>query len=213
MSLRWNIAQKAELKWWKNYLKGKSPEEYLAWKKSYWQGFMKKIGLAIPKAESLLDAGCGPAGIFTIFENNQVVALDPLMDSYEKEIPHFSPSQYPNCKFVSQSLESFQSAEKFDQVYCINAINHVDDLQLAFQNLANQVKPGGRLVVSIDAHNHSFLKKIFQLIPGDILHPHQYNLEEYKKMMENTGVKITAEYRLDKAFIFDYWVLVGERSM
>ena len=48
----------------------------------------------------------------------------------------------------------------------------------------------GTLVLSIDAHNFSFFKHLFRLMPGDILHPHQYDLTEYKTFLEKQGFEI-----------------------
>ena len=211
MSLRWKIAQKAELKWWKNYLKGKSPEEYLNWKQNYWQQFLKQINLPETRGLQILDAGCGPAGIFTILENNQVTAIDPLIDAYQNDIEHFKVASYPWVDFQNLSLEQLDHKDRYDVIFCINAINHVADLQLAYDRLIQSLKPGGSIVLSIDAHNFLLLKKIFQWLPGDILHPHQYDKTEYLQFLQKRGVKKLNEYRLDQAFIFDYWVIVGEK--
>ena len=52
------------------------------------------------------------------------------------------------------------------------------------EKLVKLTKSGGKLIVSIDAHNYQLFKHVFRLITGDILHPHQYDLKEYKKMLE-----------------------------
>jgi len=207
MSLRWKIAQNIELKWWKNYLKGKSPEDYLVWKKDYWRKTLKQLKIELKPGLKVLDAGCGPAGIFTILDQQRVTALDPLLNKYAKELPHFDPSKYNYCLFVNQSLEEYITQEPFDLIFCINAINHVDDISKAIKNLALNLRPGGKLIMTIDAHNYSLLKKIFQCIPGDILHPHQYDLADYQSMTEAAGFKIISSKKLKSEFIFDYWSL------
>jgi len=209
MSLRWKIAQNIELRWWKNYLKGKSPKEYLAWKKDYWRKTLKQLKVELEPGMKILDAGCGPAGIFTILEDHQVTAMDPLLDKYAADLPHFQPTDYPYCEFANASLESYTSKAPFDLIFCINAINHVDDIDVAVKNLAKNLKPNGRLIMTIDAHNFGVLKTIFQLIPGDILHPHQYNLKDYQEMMEKVGFDIQSSVKLKSEFIFDYWSLEG----
>jgi|GEM_PF-6859003 len=40
---RLKLAQKAELIWWRNYLKKKEKTEYLKWKKNYWNDFLDRI--------------------------------------------------------------------------------------------------------------------------------------------------------------------------
>lgn len=68
-TLKWRLAQTLEKVWWKRYLSDKNPNDYLIWKTQYWKTFFKPYVNLIPiKNSSLIaDIGCGPAGIFTIF--------------------------------------------------------------------------------------------------------------------------------------------------
>ncbi len=212
MKLRWKIAQAAEIRWWQNYLKKKDKSDYLTWKKKYWRQFLADCAIRVAPAASCLDIGCGPAGIFTVLDQQAVRAIDPLLEDYTQKLKHFEPKDYPNVCFESKALEQVDSSELYDYVFCLNAINHVSDLQTCFDNLFALTKKGGRLVVSIDAHNHSFLKHIFRAIPGDILHPHQYDLKEYQEMITSRGGRIVKTIHKDKAFFFDYYVFVVERG-
>lgn len=212
MKLRWKIAQAAEIRWWQSYLKGKPKVDYEQWKNNYWQNLLSQINVTPKKGERVLDAGCGPAGIFMTLKQQQVDAVDPLLDQYEEKLAHFSKNQYPNVRFFSQPLENFEEAEPYDTVFCLNAINHVSDLDLCFDKLVKLTKVGGRLVVSIDAHNWSFFRHLFRAVPGDILHPHQYNLQEYKSFLTERTCAIENVVLMDKAFFFDYYVMVVERK-
>ena len=208
MSLRWKIAQAAEIRWWQNYLKKKPKTDYLVWKKDYWKTLLSKLNLNFSKGEKVLDAGCGPAGIFMILEKYQTDAMDPLLADYEKKLDHFSKSQYPNIRFFSEPLETFSPKEKYKKVFCLNAINHVADLDLCFDKLVDFTEEGGTLIVSIDAHNYSFFKNTFRLLPGDILHPHQFDLAEYQKMMTDRGCKLEQSILYKEEFFFNYYILV-----
>ncbi len=214
MTFRWKIAQAAEIRWWQGYLKNKPTTDYAVWKTKYWQDLLAEIGLKSRDTEGgkILDAGCGPAGIFMIFKNQDVDALDPLLDEYEAKLPHFRKENYPNVQFFSQPLESFSDKKDvYDTVFCLNAINHVADLQRAFDVLVDATKSGGTLVVSIDAHNYSFLKTIFQALPGDVLHPHQFDLAEYSAMLTSRGCRIERTLLKKVEFIFNYYVLVATK--
>jgi 2-polyprenyl-6-hydroxyphenyl methylase/3-demethylubiquinone-9 3-methyltransferase len=147
-----------------------------------------------------------------VLDKHRVDALDPLLDSYEKSLAHFKKSDYPNVHFINLPLENFDKTAAYDVVFCLNAINHVADLDKCFDILVNATQLGGTLVVSIDAHNYAFLKSIFQKIPGDILHPHQYDLAEYSAMLTSRGctIKNTILYR--KELIFNYYIVVCERT-
>jgi 2-polyprenyl-6-hydroxyphenyl methylase/3-demethylubiquinone-9 3-methyltransferase len=210
MNIRWRIAQQFEKWWWQNYLKNKDVSSYLDWKKKYWLKFFKEIEIEIPAQEYCLDIGCGPAGIFTILENNEVVAVDPLLQYYES-LPHFQPSHYPNVCFHENTLEDFQSERKFDTIFCINAINHVADIQNSILKLAHLLKPNGRLIISIDAHRYKLLQKVFHAIPGDILHPHQYTREEYHEMISQSGLTIESSFLIQSEMIFNYYCFVYKK--
>ena len=209
---RWNTAQFAERKWWQNYLKHKDVNEYLIWKKNYWQNLLDIClkHIHISPSDCILDAGCGPAGMFMLFEQHDTVAFDPLIDSYEIDLPHFTKSMYPNVRFIKSGLEEFSIEEKFNVIFCMNAINHVHDIQLSYDNLFAHAAHKGYVIITIDAHNHSFFKHLFRLIPGDVLHPHQYDLEEYKKLMTDRGCEIIATEHLKHEFFFDHYMLIGK---
>ncbi len=208
---KWKIAQSLELKWWKRYLRNKPVHEYLSWKKGYWEHFIKEINAQsiLSGAKRILDIGCGPAGIFTILENKEVIAVDPLLNKYEKEIEHFNISNYPNVTFINESLEIYEPKQKFDVVFCLNAINHVSDINMAIKHLVSCLNKDGYLILSIDAHRYHFLKYLFRTIPGDALHPHQYDLKEYKTMLLNNEMKVNDFYLLKPGRIFDYYVLLA----
>ena len=209
MSLKWKIAQSLEIRWWQRYLKSKSPEEYLSWKRDYWNNFLKKIEVEVEENAAILDAGCGPAGIFIYFPKQEVTALDPLLDQYDS-LPHFSKSDYKNVNFLSSPLEE-ADLKKYDYIFCLNAINHVADLETSMDKIVESIKPGGQLILSIDAHNFKGLKHIFRLLPGDALHPHQYDKKEYQTMLTARGLQIKNEVLIKHEFIFDYWALVASK--
>ena len=211
MRLRWKIAQAAEIRWWQKYLKGKPKADYLDWKRKYWNDLLQKLDIRLTAGETNLDAGCGPAGVFIVLNQNKVDALDPLLDQYESKLAHFHKGDYPWTRFFHQPLEDFSPTEPYDKVFCFNAINHVADLDLCFDKLVESTSNGGQLIVSIDAHNISFFKHLFRIAPGDILHPHQFDLEEYKAMLEKRGCVIEQELKAGEGFFFDYYVLVAKK--
>ncbi|MBP6455183.1 MAG: class I SAM-dependent methyltransferase [Chitinophagaceae bacterium] len=212
--LRWKIAQWAERKWWQIYLKNKKTSDYATWKIDYWTNFLEqcKPEISIQENHQILDAGCGPAGLFIALPNHQVTALDPLLDSYEKDLPHFKKSNYPNTTFITSSLEDFDLKNKFDVIFCLNAINHVSDISLAFDKLFQSTKPGAKMAISIDAHKKTFLKKIFQALPGDVLHPHQFDLKDYCTMIEEKNCNVLRKQLLKSESIFDYYLLLVEKK-
>ena len=211
-SWKWKLAQTLEYKWWQRYLKKKNADEYLRWKESYWQELLKPISkhCSSPEGKIILDAGCGPAGIFMALKGNSVDAIDPLLDKY-RQLPHFQPRRFPWTTFKNIPIESLDQTEKYDIIFCMNAINHVNDIALCYANLVNALKPDGIIVISTDAHKYSFLKKIFQALPGDMLHPVQLGIQEYDKLLTDQNIAILENIRYQSELIFDYYITIGKK--
>jgi len=213
MGIRWKAAQFVEVLWWRVYLRKKDKREYLRRKKIYWQQQIDDCAdaLQITPNSTIIDMGCGPAGIFIMYGDRPVVAVDPLLDKYEATLPMFDKADYPNVQFITAPIESFATHATFDYVFCMNAINHVSDIRAGFKKLADLAGQHGTIIVSIDTHNHQFLKQIFRMSPGDILHPHQYDLAEYKAFLQDLGFNITKTIFLSKGTIFNHYILIGKR--
>jgi len=213
--LRWKIAQWWELWWWKKYLRSREKSAYIAWKQSYWERLIEKTGVQDTwlSADAVLDIGCGPFGLALVHEaiKKPLIAIDPLIVEYEKALPHFDKRDYSCTTFIESTMEQYETDQLFDFIFCLNAINHVEHIDLSFKKLSKLSASGATLVLGVDAHNFSFFKYLFRWIPGDILHPHQYDLREYERMLEGSGFKILSGYQIKKEFFFTYQVVVAER--
>lgn len=212
LSFRWRTAQFLELHWWKRYLRGKNPADYLSDKRAYWQRVLTEIGHETVAGANVLDAGCGPAGIFILLHDvEKVTALDPLLDHYNDNLDIFTPDAYPSVNFITAPLETVQLEKApYQTIYCFNAINHVADWEFSFDRLTDWAATGTRLIISSDVHRRSWLLPIFRALPGDALHPQQHGLDAYQEALKKRGWKITGEYRLRREWIFDYYCWVAE---
>ena len=130
---RWRLAQAAELRWWRCHLRKRHPQEYLAWKADQWRQELELIGpgLELRDGARVLDAGCGPAGIFIVLPDCTVHAVDPLIDAYESVLPHFDRTFYPWVTFFPTPVEYFEPPAEYDLVFSNNAVNHFSDLELS----------------------------------------------------------------------------------
>lgn len=212
MNIRWRLAQAAERRWWKQYLANKSINTYLQQKKHYWHQVLYAFTIEVPPGVKVLDAGCGPAGIFLALDQQQVTAVDPLLTAYDKFV-HFDRSAYPWVDFQQSALEQWTIGEPFAWAFCLNAINHVADLELALHRLTLSVRPGGQLLLTVDVHRSSWLKAIFRAIPGDVLHPHQHGQEDYLHRLRLLGWDIQQVKTLKTGKIFDYIGIHAAKSI
>ena len=211
--LQWKIAQSAELRWWQNYLKGKDADLYKKEKLLYWEKVLSSIQPALPPLLGLdiLDAGCGPAGVFMSLKDSLVDAVDPLLEDYHHRLKHFDKGDYPWVRFFESSLEQFELKKQYDIVFCLNAINHVADIGLCYQKLSDWVKPGGFLVISIDSHTVPGLKHLFRWLPGDILHPHQFDSKDYRDFLTQQNLILLSEHLLNKGWIFNHTLQIAQK--
>ncbi len=203
---KWRLAQKLELKWWRRYLQSKDIDTYLSQKEIYWNRILNENEIEIPEGRFVLDAGCGPAGINMVLPQAKVIAIDPLLEQYQKQLPHFDQTWYPWVQFETRMLENYSSQQSFDYIFCMNVINHVNDIQKALKVLKTNLSAQGQLILSVDVHKSQFLKTIFQRLPGDVLHPHQFDLTDYKNLFQQTGFNIQGSTVLKKGSIFDYYL-------
>ncbi|CAH1000212.1 hypothetical protein LEM8419_01360 [Neolewinella maritima] len=207
-TLRWRTAQYLELRWWRWYLRGRSPATYLVDKQAYWQRLLDQLQFTIDPDAQVLDAGCGPAGVFTLLHDRQrVTALDPLLPRYVT-LPIFSFEAYPTVTFLPEPLEEARLHETFSTIYCFNAINHVSDWSQSLDTLTRLARPGTRLILSSDVHRHDWLLPIFRALPGDALHPQQHLAADYRNALSRRGWRIDREQELRRERIFSYraWV-------
>jgi len=210
-SWRWNVAQWAEQLWWRRYLSSKNLEEYHVWKQNYWRKFLLENDLEVSKESIILDAGSGPAGIFMIFDQNKVKAYDPLLGEYQdKELINYK--KFPWVEFHEKSLEQIEGIAVYDCIFCINVINHVNDIVQVLENFFKILKPGGKLVITSDVHHAKWLQSIFAIVPGDILHPHQLEQGKMEQFIQASGFCIIENKVLKRGRIFEYQYFLAEKK-
>ena len=210
LTLRWRLAQWLERRWWRHYLHRRPVSGYREQKQQYWQRVLATVGWQPRPGARVLDAGCGPAGIFMILSDSRVLAVDPLIRAYAQDLPHFRPADYPWTDFRPGRIEAGFPEGPFAEIYCLNAINHVADWSAALDALTAAARPGTRLLLASDVHRYRFLCRLFRLLPGDALHPQQHRSEDYRRALRQRGWRIERETCLKRGRVFDY---VGWKAM
>lgn len=217
--IRWRIAQHVEQYWWRRYLHGKDWPTYHQWKCGYWNNLLQNATNMAPELATLLadatlpvlDAGCGPAGIYMVLDKHPVTAIDPLIEMYTYWLDHFDASVFPWVDFRNIPLEQFKAREPFKLVFCLNALNHVADIHLATERLVAATANNGLIVMTLDAHNYKAMQKLFKAVPGDILHPHQYTLNGYIQLFNSFGLQLQGNHTLQKGRLFGHELLMFKK--
>jgi trans-aconitate 2-methyltransferase len=106
--------------------------------------------------ERVLDVGCGDgrnsAWLSWQLRQGSVIGIDPskAMLSWAKKQYH--PLDFPNLSFMDGDAYLLPKG-LFDVITCFYSLHMVQDKQSAIQGFFHQLKPGGRVIVTLPASN------------------------------------------------------------
>jgi SAM-dependent methyltransferase len=98
-------------------------------------------------AKRVLDIGCGPRGSLEWADMTaQRVGLDPLVPAYLK-----LGANKHKMKYAASRSENIPFPDAhFDIVACLNALDHVDDLDTTIREIKRVTKRGGFFLLSVE---------------------------------------------------------------
>lgn len=140
----------------------------------------------------ILEIGCG-IGNFTneLIKYGKVWAIDIDREYVTKTMKKVDGKaevgfgDIERCKY-------FFSGQKFDSIVCLNVLEHIKDNRSALNNLLNLLKPGGRLILLMPAHQF-----LYGEIDKSIGHFRRYDKSEINKKLINMGFQVTKSRRLN----------------
>jgi 2-polyprenyl-3-methyl-5-hydroxy-6-metoxy-1,4-benzoquinol methylase len=138
----------AELSYWR----GRAAAEGTLRNEHYMPLYTDAFGLPTNfySGKRVLDIGCGPRGSLEWCDMaSERVGLDPLVPQYLKlgAIAH-------KMTYVAASSDRIPFPDAhFDVVTCLNALDHVDDLDSTIKEIKRVTRPGGRFLLSTEV-NH-----------------------------------------------------------
>jgi len=149
--------------------------------------------------ESLLDLACGD-GIMTEYftkKFTRIVGVDAARIHLNK-----ARKRLPKVEFHESTIEDFETVEKFDNVYLLMILEHVQDPVQILQKAASFLKPNGNIILHVpnaNAINRRIAVKMGTLItceelsPFDIQvvgHRRYYTFDTLEKDIINAGLKL-----------------------
>ena len=188
MTLKWKRAQKKELECWSYNQPRISGPRYMALKREYWKNIMKTTGISLSSLTrpgvSVLEAGCGPTGVFILFSQKQknYDILDPLLDEYESLYAHAFNA---GTKFAC-ALEELEAKKSYDIILVINAIDHCQDITAFLAKLHQLLAPGGKVYIAVNTHKRKWTAALWRLFQPllEPHHPFHFTTAQFKTLFE-----------------------------
>lgn len=113
------------------------------------------------KGKKVLDAGCGDGRL--CFELKEIGAEITGVDFSERALD-FARVFSPNVSFVNTDLKTLALQKKFDIVILMEVLEHLipKERDNVIKNIANLLKPGGKLVVTVPTTNVPMPEKHYE---------------------------------------------------
>lgn len=99
--------------------------------------------------KTILDIGCGPRGSLEWAEGaRERVGLDPLADQYIK-----MGAKNHKMTYVKAYVENIPFPDNYFDIICsFNSLDHVDDIQVACNEIKRTLKKNGLFLLMVDIH-------------------------------------------------------------
>lgn len=109
--------------------------------------------------KKVLDVGAGPVPSGTCFEDCRLYCLDPLNPVYR--MLGFPQALYTDVMFINDPVEHISVEDHFfDAIISVNAIDHVDCLEKAAEELRRVAKPDCLFAMHVHYHKATFYEPI-----------------------------------------------------
>lgn len=140
----------------------------------------------------ILEVGCG-IGNFTklLAEYGRVWAIDinrKYLENLKKGLKEGVCAGYGDI----EKGDYFFKEKKFDVIVCLNVLEHIKNDGMALKNLSNLLKPGGKLILLVPAHQFLYGK-----IDYAIGHFRRYSKTDIENKLKECQFKILSSKRFN----------------
>ena len=199
MAKDWKTAQIKEKEFWENvYLKKNKDEIYKKTSSEGWKDFAEEILIRnnlykeFLNDKTILDLGSGPAGLakgihemikLKEIKNCKLIAVDPLMDFYKKDIGILKEDE--NLKLLSNKGEKIDLDDNsVDLILSTNVLDHCDNPDGLISEVFRILKPDGIFFPSVHLV-YNYLKLLSPFIKYlDTNHPHHFTKSSLSKKLK-----------------------------
>lgn len=138
----------------------------------------------LPPRGRVLDYGCGAGQLLKRLANYNSDSLE--LNGFEISQPLIKHAQQnaPTARRIT-SETSLLRADYFDTIYSLDVIEHIEDDRAALAALYATLKPGGRLLIAVPAH-----QALFHDFDRELGHWRRYGWAELRDKIAAAGFKV-----------------------
>lgn len=123
------------------------------------------VDLTQLKDLEICEMGCGNGGLLqhvAKFSDKQVTAVE-LGDSIESAKTNLTGMGITNVEFVKEDINVYagENPDRFDFVYCIGVLHHMDNPEEGFKSVVTAAKKGARVHCWVYAHEGNYIVRSF----------------------------------------------------
>jgi SAM-dependent methyltransferase len=166
--------------------------------KSFWfrernQLIQNIINRYFPNALTVLEVGCGSgyvlSGIRKVLPNARLTATE----IYSSGLSYAAQRVAMPTEFLQADARKLPFKQEFNLVGAFDVLEHIDDDELALQNIRESLKPGGGVVLTVPQHPFLWSK-----VDEAACHKRRYTRHQLANMLVKFGFEILC----DTSFMF-----------
>lgn len=183
--------------------------DYWPYRKSLAYVFEQVVATA-PVSSRLLDIMCGPGSLLARIRKHRK-DLELYGVDVDQRYVEYGRSNNPGITFVKGDVLDWQADRRFDTVVCTGALHHIPYLRQegAVANIANLVKPGGRVIIS-DCYVDSYKTEMERQIAAAKL-GYEYLVETIANGAPHKVVEWTIDILYNDVLSYEYKMSLEER--
>lgn len=157
--------------------------------------FRKMLNKYKFKFDSVLDAGCGH-GYYSFYlarkYPNVIIDAGDIEDIVVEENKYIlTRLKITNINFFQLDLNRLPERNKYDFIYSIDVLEHVEDDEKSIENICNALKNGGYLLIHTPQKNQLHFSKSFPWKEEYPDHAREgYTINEMSQLLERNGMDI-----------------------
>ncbi|MEM9935803.1 MAG: class I SAM-dependent methyltransferase [Bacteroidota bacterium] len=165
--------------------------------------------LAEVEGSTILEIGSGIGNISQQFlDKGYTLTLSDIRAQYCQELAS-TFSSYDNLggvvllDLVHPQFEEEYADHllRYDSIFALNVVEHIEDDGLALRNACKLLKPKGRLVILVPAY-----QTLYNNFDVALYHYRRYTRSTLKKLFLDNGLKVDKDFHFNFMGIFGWWL-------